>query len=88
MGVADDDAVQPNKQIFIEPGTMPLPEAGYHSLGVCYEGLTVIASGQTKRTIDTAERSFLQAWNFPSYILALAGYRHTTSTRELISSSR
>ncbi|KAK4701336.1 hypothetical protein P7C70_g4898, partial [Phenoliferia sp. Uapishka_3] len=74
-----------NKQIFVEPGTMPLPDSGYHSLGVCYENLTVVASGQTKRTVDTAERSFLQSWNFPNYVLKLAGYKHASSTRELIS---
>ncbi|KAL8291564.1 hypothetical protein RQP46_002542 [Phenoliferia psychrophenolica] len=78
-------AQQPNKQIFSEPGTMPLPKSGFHSLGVCYEGLTVIASGQTKRTVETAERSFLQSWNLPSYLMKLAGYKYTKTTRELIS---
>lgn len=47
------------KGIFTKPGTIPLPDAGYHNLGVVYEGLTVYGSGATQRTVESFEMALL-----------------------------
>ncbi|OCF57190.1 hypothetical protein L486_04646 [Kwoniella mangroviensis CBS 10435] len=76
------------KGIFEEAGTIPLADAGYHYLGVCYENLTVIGAGKLTREVESTDKSLLQAsavmWNFPSFVMKLFNIK-TGSTRELIS---
>ncbi|KAK4700497.1 hypothetical protein P7C70_g5748, partial [Phenoliferia sp. Uapishka_3] len=70
--------------IFSEPGTLPLPDAGYHHLGVVFEGVTVHGTGGTQRTVEGLEISIFKALDFPGWIKKLTGWK-TGPTRPLIS---
>ncbi|KAK4705397.1 hypothetical protein P7C70_g804, partial [Phenoliferia sp. Uapishka_3] len=70
--------------IFSEPGTIPLPDAGYHHLGVVFEGLTVHGTGGTQRTVEGLEISVIKALDFPGWIKKLTGWK-TGPTRPLVS---
>jgi hypothetical protein len=48
-------------ELFVEPGTIPLPDAGFHAVGVVFEGLTVLGAGKTQKTVDGLEESLLRA---------------------------
>jgi hypothetical protein len=39
---------------------MPIPDVGYHHLGVCYEDLTVLGAGSTSRTVESTDMSLIQ----------------------------
>ncbi|KAL8279015.1 hypothetical protein RQP46_008684 [Phenoliferia psychrophenolica] len=70
--------------IFSEPGTLPVPYAGHHHLGVVFEGLTVLGTGGAQRTVEGLEISLFRAFDFFSFVKKLTGWK-TGPTRPLIS---
>lgn len=46
--------------IFSKPGTIPLPDAGYHCLGVVWEDLTVYGVDQGRKMVQSCERSLIK----------------------------
>ncbi|KAJ9110600.1 hypothetical protein QFC22_006699 [Naganishia vaughanmartiniae] len=60
-----------SSRVLQEPGSIPTADAGYHHLGAVWEGLTVIGTAQGTRTVESTERSLLQMWNLPSFIMTL-----------------
>ncbi|KAI5475511.1 putative ABC transporter superfamily membrane protein Pdr11p [Pseudohyphozyma bogoriensis] len=73
-----------HKPIFAEPGTMPLPDAGHHHLGVVWEDVTVFGSGATRKTVESLDMSMIKMWDLPGFIMKLAGIK-VGKTRPLIS---
>ncbi|BGP16936.1 hypothetical protein JCM10213_007382 [Rhodosporidiobolus nylandii] len=57
--------------VFSEPGTLPLPDHGYHHLGVAFEDVNVYGSGGERKTVEGLERAILQMWNVPSFVARL-----------------
>ncbi|GAA5854013.1 hypothetical protein JCM8547_008193 [Rhodosporidiobolus lusitaniae] len=62
--------------LFSEPGSIPLPNHGYHSLGVSFEDVTVYGSGGTKKTVEDFPKAMVKA----SFLLT---FDHSTSTDHL-----
>ncbi|TYJ57551.1 hypothetical protein B9479_001633 [Cryptococcus floricola] len=55
------------KRLFSEPGSLPLPKAGYHSLGVAWEDLTVEGAGGGRRYVqsfDVSAPRVFYVWGF------------------------
>ncbi|ODO03503.1 hypothetical protein L198_02350 [Cryptococcus wingfieldii CBS 7118] len=75
---------KPIKGIFSEPGSLPLPDAGHHSLGVVWENVTVEGSGGSKKlTVQSFDMSALRVfyvWGFVKKIFQIT----TGPTRPLI----
>jgi len=55
------------KPLFSEPGTMPVPEAGYHQLGVVWQGLTVHGADQGRKLVQSFEVSMIKMWDIPGF---------------------
>ncbi|KAK4705806.1 hypothetical protein P7C70_g397, partial [Phenoliferia sp. Uapishka_3] len=70
--------------LFASPDSFPLPDAGYHSLGVAFDHLTVLGAGATHKTVEGLEISLLRMWDLPKFIRTLINYK-SGPTRELIS---
>jgi ATP-binding cassette subfamily G (WHITE) protein 2 (SNQ2) len=45
--------------LFVEPGTIPLPDHGYHHIGVVWEDVTVFGAGGTRKTVEGLETAIL-----------------------------
>lgn len=72
---ADHPAPKLSKSIFAEPGSIPLPDHGFHELGVAFEGVTVYGAGQTGgslRTVEGLEIALLKVSPIPSLNLQRA----------------
>ncbi|AFR98586.2 ABC transporter PMR5 [Cryptococcus neoformans C23] len=70
-------------KIFDQPGSIPLPNAGYHSLGVVWEDVTVYGAGGGKKYVESFEVSIFKLWDVYSFVKKL--FRITTGpTRPLI----
>ncbi|KIR27505.1 ABC transporter PMR5 [Cryptococcus deuterogattii LA55] len=70
-------------KIFDRPGSIPLPNAGYHSLGVVWEDVTVYGAGGGKKYVESFEVSIFKLWD--AYSFAKKLFRITTGpTRPLI----
>ena len=50
--------------LFSEPGSLPVPDAGHHHLGVVFEGLTVHGTGGAQRTVEGLEISVMKVRSF------------------------
>ncbi|GAA5959842.1 hypothetical protein JCM21900_005250 [Sporobolomyces salmonicolor] len=70
--------------LFAEPGTIPLPDHGYHRLGVAFEDVTVFGSGGTRKTVEGLEVSLLNMWNVWRFASKLFNIK-TGPTRPIIS---
>ncbi|KAL8280242.1 hypothetical protein RQP46_007356 [Phenoliferia psychrophenolica] len=70
--------------LFSAPDSFPLPDAGFHALGVSFENLTVLGAGATKKTVEGLEISLLRMWDLPKFIRTLANWK-SGPTRPLIS---
>ncbi|KAK4688966.1 hypothetical protein P7C73_g1137, partial [Tremellales sp. Uapishka_1] len=74
----------PERQaLFQEPNTIPLPDSGYHSLGVAFENLTVQGLDASKHTVETTDVALLKMWDFPGFIKQVLNIK-TGKTRPLI----
>ncbi|ORY63831.1 ABC-2 type transporter-domain-containing protein [Leucosporidium creatinivorum] len=88
-----DESAQPApklknfKPIFAEPGSIPLPDHGYHELGLVFEDVTVFGAGKvggSLRTVEGLVVALLKMWDFPGFIKRLFNLK-SGSTRPLIS---
>ncbi|GAA5891653.1 hypothetical protein JCM6882_006157 [Rhodosporidiobolus microsporus] len=57
--------------LFSQPGTIPLPDHGYHHLGVVFEDVTVYGSGGTRKTVEGLELAMLKMWDVPGFVSKL-----------------
>ncbi|GAA6032631.1 hypothetical protein JCM8097_004852 [Rhodosporidiobolus ruineniae] len=57
--------------LFSQPGTIPLPDHGYHRLGVVFEDVTVYGAGGTRKTVEGLELAMLKMWDVPGFISKL-----------------
>lgn len=55
-----EDVPMSHGKIFDQPGSIPLPNAGYHSLGVVWEDVTVYGAGGGKKYVESFEVSIFK----------------------------
>lgn len=55
-------------KIFDQPGSIPLPNAGYHSLGVVWEDVTVYGAGGGKKYVESFEVSIFKVSDYLAYL--------------------
>lgn len=52
-----EDVPNGHVKIFDQPGSIPLPNAGYHCLGVVWEDVTVHGAGGSKKYVESLDIS-------------------------------
>lgn len=62
----------------------PVPESGFHRIGVAFENMTVYGSGATQRSVESFEIAALRMWDIISLLQRFAGIK-TGPKRPIIS---
>ncbi|ADV25737.1 ABC transporter PMR5, putative [Cryptococcus gattii WM276] len=55
-------------KVFEQPGSIPLPNAGYHSLGLVWEDVTVHGAGGGKKYVESLDISIFKFFDFYSFM--------------------
>lgn len=63
-----EDVPASHGKIFDQPGSIPLPNAGYHSLGVVWEDVTVYGAGGGKKYVESFEVSIFKVSDYLAYL--------------------
>ncbi|OXG76830.1 ABC transporter PMR5, partial [Cryptococcus neoformans D17-1] len=78
-----EDVPNSHVKIFDQPGSIPLPNAGYHCLGVVWEDVTVHGAGGSKKFVESLDISVFKFFDFYSFMKKI--FQITTGpTRPLI----
>lgn len=66
-----EDVPMSHGKIFDQPGSIPLPNAGYHSLGVVWEDVTVYGAGGGKKYVESFEVSIFKVSTLHDVLAAM-----------------